>query len=503
MFTSFLKKLCARFTPWYERYFSWVVLGCVLLAMAISLSIGLRQSVWFDEGYSILVAKQSVGDLIHLTSVDTHPPLYYLLLKFWTGVFGWSEIALRSLSVLAMGGAMAIGIFLVKRLFGARVALFVLPLVILAPFLLRYGFEIRMYALGSLIGIAATYTLVVALGVKDVRAKWRSYSLYALLVVAGMLTLYYTAVLWIAHVLWLVWRARKEKRPLFKQPAFAAMGASVALFLPWLPVFISQLGNGALAPIAQPLTLENIVGIASFMFAYEPLYRLDAVMSLVVLLAIILAVYCAMKAFREASSKQRSYLVLLACYFMVPVALIALISLARPMYVERYLAQVLLGASLFVGVGVGLVAQKDIRKGLLLVATFTLILLLGVGQLAQVGNYNFQRLQKPMAKQILQEYPCQKGVTYISKEPYPYIDMVYYADGCDFRFYATYNPGDMGGYAPLHNSSLRITGTESLQARQLVLVDFNAHVPEMMVDERYHLVKTVSFDTMNVAVYER
>ena len=57
--------------------------------MAIGLWIGLRQSVWFDEAYSIMVAKQSVGEAIRLTALDTHPPLYYLFLKAWACLFGW------------------------------------------------------------------------------------------------------------------------------------------------------------------------------------------------------------------------------------------------------------------------------------------------------------------------------------------------------------------------------------------------------------------------------
>src|SRR6266542_3589812 len=121
-----IKRLLGLFNktaPWYERYFIWLVVSAAVLAMAISLGIGLMQSVWFDEAYSILLAKQPVADLIHLTSIDTHPPLYYLVLKLWAGLFGWGEFALRSLSVLAMGAALAIGALLVKRLFGVKAAL--------------------------------------------------------------------------------------------------------------------------------------------------------------------------------------------------------------------------------------------------------------------------------------------------------------------------------------------------------------------------------------------
>src|SRR5690349_4584320 len=200
MIRQLLERLFGVRAPWYERHFKWLVLAGVLLAMGISLAIGLMQSVWFDEAYSIWLAKQPIGELLRLTSVDTHPPFYYMLLKGWAGMFGWGEFALRSLSVLAMGGALATGVVLVKRLFGVRAALIALMFGVFAPFLLRYGFEIRMYALASCIGIAATYVLVRAVEEKVYKKQVWLYVLYAVLVALGVYVLYYMALLWIVHV---------------------------------------------------------------------------------------------------------------------------------------------------------------------------------------------------------------------------------------------------------------------------------------------------------------
>ena len=74
-----------------EKYW-WVIMiitGAVVFALTMLLARG--QSVWFDEGYSILLAKHSVSELLALTAVDAHPPLYYLLLKMWGELFGFSE----------------------------------------------------------------------------------------------------------------------------------------------------------------------------------------------------------------------------------------------------------------------------------------------------------------------------------------------------------------------------------------------------------------------------
>jgi len=188
-----VRMLLSRLSPWRrltwsERHFTPLLVVAGLLAVVMSLIIGASQSVWFDEAYSILLARQPVGDLLHLTAVDTHPPFYYLVLKAWAALFGWSEFALRSLSALAAGGAVVTAGLLVKKLFGVRAALVALLFVAFAPFLLRYGFEIRMYALASLIGIAATYVLLLATEAKG-RRQWLLYGFYAVLVTLGVLTL--------------------------------------------------------------------------------------------------------------------------------------------------------------------------------------------------------------------------------------------------------------------------------------------------------------------------
>ena len=58
------------------------------------------ESYWRDEAFSILMAQHKWTDISWLTAQDFSPPLYYYLLKVWIMVFGSSEIATRSLSLL-------------------------------------------------------------------------------------------------------------------------------------------------------------------------------------------------------------------------------------------------------------------------------------------------------------------------------------------------------------------------------------------------------------------
>ena len=486
-------------TSWAERHFLQIVITGGLAAMVISMLIGLNQSVWFDEAYSIMLAKQPLDQLLYLTSIDTHPPLYYVLLKGWASIFGWSEFALRSLSVLALGGSIVIGGLLIRRMFGARAALIVLPFVVFAPFILRYGFEIRMYVIASLIGLTATYVLVKATEAKAVRQRWLLYGIYAVLVALGVYTLYYMALLWIAHVVWLIWRAMKQKKSLLKSEWLVAFAGSVVLFSPWLPTFLKQLNNGALAPIAQPLSVENLLGIVSFNFAYQPTWQLSPFGSLLIVFVVCAVTYFAIQAYKIVTPKQHSYLVLLGLYMSIPILVLALVSLQRPMYVERYLAHVAIGGLLFIGVAIALATSQQVTKRVWVTALLLFaILLSGTVHMAHIGNYNFQRAQQPSVRQASALVrACDNQTAVVAGDPYVAIELAYYLPDCQIYFYSEYDTLS-GGYAPLSESPLRVTNPAQLKAGVQTIYYIYDNQLNLQFPARFKKVAEQSFDTLRV-----
>lgn len=501
MIIQTLRRFFTNHRPsWLERHFILLLVGAALVAGGLSLSIGLMQSVWFDEAYSILLAKQSLGELLRLTGLDTHPPLYYILLKAWAGIFGWSEIALRSLSVVCAAGAVVFAGLLARKLFGVRVALLALVFVALAPLLIRYGFEIRMYALASLVGIAATYTLVSALEAKG-RRQLVLYGIYAALVAIGIYALYYMALLWMAHVVWLTWLWLRDKKPLFKAQWLLAYGGSILLFLPWLPTFLSQVGNGALAPISQAMTLENLMGIISFNFVYQPVWQLTAVVSLLILFVLVVGSYISVRAFKTVDKKRRPYLVLLALYVAVPIAVLTVVSLARPMYVERYLAHIAIGGVLFIGVAAAITMAKASRVAKTAIVLLPIIMLVGLANVAQVGNYNFQRLQKPMIGQVAAELTsCKGGAMILAADPYVATELAYYVPNCQIHFYS--DTADLrGGYAPFAYSDLRVedVAKELPSGRSIMYVYYDE--PKLQMPAGMQLTSLTTYEKLNVATF--
>ncbi|MBN1221019.1 MAG: glycosyltransferase family 39 protein [Anaerolineae bacterium] len=187
----------------------------ILIAFGLRLHNLTYHSLWFDEAISVYWARQTVPRILEVgfTLVeDRLPPLYYLILKGWTGLFGFSETGVRSLSVFL--GVLLVPVIasLATVLFNRRVALVVALLVALNPFLVWYSQEARMYAPAVLFG-----TLAVGAFLKFVRLRhrqvkpsagdWQSQAFIVLFILFAALGLYshlYTGFLLPALGLWLI-----------------------------------------------------------------------------------------------------------------------------------------------------------------------------------------------------------------------------------------------------------------------------------------------------------
>ena len=78
----------------------------LLLLLIIALGSFLRiyglggQSIQPDEANSAMVASQNLASVATGDAAGNHPPLYFIILHFWIGLFGSSEIVLRAPSVI-------------------------------------------------------------------------------------------------------------------------------------------------------------------------------------------------------------------------------------------------------------------------------------------------------------------------------------------------------------------------------------------------------------------
>lgn len=483
-----------------QVWWLWPVLAMVgTFILIMTLSIG--QSVWFDEGYSILLAKHPVPELIALTGVDAHPPLYYLTLKGWAETFGWSEYALRSLSALFSSLTVGVVFLLVRRLFTLRTALVTLPFLVFAPFALRYGYEIRMYALAAFIGALATLVLSYAYTSKS-KKTW---ALYAVLVAMGMYTLYMTAALWIAHLGWLlIVKKPKMNLQFFKQPFIVAYVGATILFLVYLPTFVHQLLHSALPGIGSPVNITKLGDIASMTLSFTPEWQVSGLLALGIIAVLGLTVYLLILSRNKLPRSQRPSLYLLVTVILVPLGFFALSSLPKPIFVDRYIAHIVIFSYALIGVSVALGWRygKRISASILMVLSLV-ILIMGTIQLQLVGNYIYERLQYPRTAEIRSSVNCDENTTVVADDPYTYIDSRYYFSDCDLRFFSKDDVKNEGGYAPLHGSDKRIASSNDITSSKIIHLHWQGATPQFVPNLNYKLVESREYDKQVVDVYER
>lgn len=472
------------------------IAAIALIAMTFSLVVGLGQSVWFDEAYSILLSRESIERLISLTAVDAHPPFYYLYLKAWAGLFGYGELSLRLSSIVPFGFSV-VGILLVLRQFFSQKVVMLAGLgLLIAPFLLRYGYEIRMYALVIAIGVWATYVLVKARQSRD--KKW--WVIYSLLVALGMYTLYMSAVFWLWHLVWMTIEQYKKSSKFLVPKALFAYAGAVLLFLPWSATVIDQLRHNVLPEATSAVTLGQLVHLASMLLVYVPGYETGGWLSLVIVAVIVSVVYIMIKLWPKLSLKQKAGYRLVFLGWLVSLVFFALISLPPqpPRFMERY---IVLGAMAFYLTmslsAVLALQQKNLRKiGSMLAVLLVVLGIIGNYNMATLGNFNFQRMQRPYAGEILSKISGCDNTVVVVRGPYDFIDTSYYLKSCDVRFYQEYNPDFRGGYAMLHDSPLGVTNLKELSSDRVAVIDPH----EQMGVSGYQ--KTAEYEIENVDVRE-
>ncbi len=184
------------------------------------------KSVWLDELHTMqLVRQPGVGDLIALIRHDVHAPLFYLALMPWGGA---AVASLRWIPLLT--GLLAIPILmdLLRQWgFGRAAVMGLAGTLLLAPFQIRYGVELRPYAWLQVFAVIALWAGLGRRGSERFRM-----AVFAAAVTCGLYVHYLMAVPVVA-----LGAARLLSRPKGVLPLQRLMLAGVIgvlLFLPWI-----------------------------------------------------------------------------------------------------------------------------------------------------------------------------------------------------------------------------------------------------------------------------
>jgi mannosyltransferase len=217
------------------------MLGVISLAAVIRFAGIHSQSFYYDEVVSRELSFHSFYDLfIGIARDNGNPPLYWILIKAWSLVFGSGETALRAFSAFAGVACTALVYLMAKEYFDERVALIASIAYALSPFSLELSTEARCYAWLQLVATASFYCFF-RFWIRH-QALWLSGVL--LCTVLLTFTHYYGFFIPLAQMIILL--TFRQYRKLLAW--LSAMTVAACIFaLGWLPVFLAQLdqpGNG-------------------------------------------------------------------------------------------------------------------------------------------------------------------------------------------------------------------------------------------------------------------
>ncbi len=220
---------------------------------------GLATWYWIDEGISVGIASHPLADIPGLLTRDGSPPLYYLLLHVWMALFGSSEVATHSLSLMFAAATVPAAWWAGRSLFGRRVGLVAAVLAAANPFLSLYSRETRMYTLVALLGVlvAGSFLHVFAFGRRR----------YLPLFVASLVLLLYShtwgifAAAGCAAALAPCLLARADRRRVLADAALG-FGTAALLFVPWLPTLAFQAAHNGAPWSPRPVPREALSAVS-------------------------------------------------------------------------------------------------------------------------------------------------------------------------------------------------------------------------------------------------
>jgi hypothetical protein len=282
-----------------------------------------RKPFWFDECFSAEVARLPWHDFAMLLwRREANMVLYYLLLHGWLH-FSLSPFFIRSLSVILSLAALPAIFWLAEKLFDRRVALLAVALLSFNAYHIRYAQEARSYSLFVLLSILSSGFFIDVLREPTRRNRWA----YVLASVFAVYAHLYALLLLPVH--WLSVQSLTRSLELTRKLRIAWISIGIAT-LPMI-VFAAKTGAGPLRWIPRPGFFEVLafaeqitgnygIGLLSFYAA-----------------AFLIAIVASGSKRSDSQTPGHSWrLRFLFLWAAFPVALVLLLSWARPLFLGRY-----------------------------------------------------------------------------------------------------------------------------------------------------------------------
>lgn len=326
----------------------------ILLSFTFRL-VNINQSFWLDEATSGIVVRDiNLLEILKVFSpADFHPPLYYLVLKLWSEIFGTGEIALRMLSVIFGVGTVVTSYKIAELYKSKRLPLIVGILMATAPLHIYYSQEARMYSMAAFFVALSAYFLIVLK--KKISSRFAlCVGLFAsLAVLSDYMTIFFIPVIWVS---WFLNNKLRREMRLFMIAHLPVIAAIVMLLPLFLQQFINALGvreSGSLWwNILGTFSIKNILLVPIKLIIGRISFDNSVIYGLYAGVAFMLFSYLILSAWRE----KKKYIELFL-WLKMPVVIAIIVSLLIP--VLYYFRLLFILPALYLLLGIGMVKMKN------------------------------------------------------------------------------------------------------------------------------------------------
>ncbi len=308
------------------RAHNYAILGILLVAFALRVTYLGERPVWYDEAFSVFLARQDWSQILRGTAADIQPPLYYILLHLWQ-LLGELPFTMRFLSLACSQLSVALVFAITRQLFSRRAATFAALFAAILPFQIEYAQELRMYALLELALLVYFYAFIM------LRRAERPIPAMLVFALSGAVALYSQSL---AVLTWLVpdvlVLVQRDRTTLVR--LMIAQAVTLVLFLPWLVVLSTQFGG---VQAAYWTTRPGIADVLQLLIAFTtnqpvPSWFLPAALFITVLVDFVLGLEL-VRAFRRGAPPDLS--AVLAFTLIPPLLMFALSIVLRPIFIAR------------------------------------------------------------------------------------------------------------------------------------------------------------------------
>ena len=352
-----------------------IVLGIVFIFLS-----AFHSDIWFDESYSVAIAKHNFVDIWNITGNDVHPALYYWMLHIVYLIFGNNALIFRLFSVLAVAILGLLGYTHIRKDFGEKTGIIFSFLAYFLPVMCTYSQEIRMYSWSCLIvALMAIYGYRLYLSMKNNdKNKIKNLIIFGIFSVCSCHIHYYALVtacfINLLLLIYVIRHRKEDKKSLINFLILA--GIQILTYVPWLVYLIGQIKHvgGGFWIIVGPV--NTTVEVLSFQFRrqLDTIFEFNLHTIVALVASILMYIYIGYIMYKQIKEKKDIKSGVLALVSYIAVILIMLVvSIISPILFSRYLF-VMTGLYIF---GLAFFMSKEKRKWIT-ITICGLILILGI-----------------------------------------------------------------------------------------------------------------------------